>query len=160
MSFSRGIYWQFSVKSYAQLTQASVSSRQFRNSAQATGTHEAFVSRRVSLSLRSVHSPAACPDTVWSPNGKFLAFQDALGAIRFWSPFQLNLSVTVARKGVLSPKSILFSKRWSSAGRRFFGRRESLRCRRAARRRTAREGVKSRPISCPARLGAPTLALR
>jgi hypothetical protein len=62
------------------------------------------------LSLRSVHSPAACPVTVWSPNGKFLAFQDALGAVRFWSPFQLNASVTVARKGVLSQEHLVFEK--------------------------------------------------
>jgi WD40 repeat protein len=47
---------------------------------------------------------------VWSPNGEYLAFQDALGAIRFWNPFQPKLSVAVARKGFQAPDDILFSK--------------------------------------------------
>jgi WD40 repeat protein len=47
---------------------------------------------------------------VWSPNGEYLAFQDALGAVRFWNPFQPNFSVAVARKGVLALDGILLSK--------------------------------------------------
>jgi WD40 repeat protein len=47
---------------------------------------------------------------VWSPSGEYLAFQDGLGAVRFWNPFQPNFSVAVARKGVLAPDGIVFSK--------------------------------------------------
>jgi WD40 repeat protein len=47
---------------------------------------------------------------VWSPNGKYLAFQDGVGGIRFWNPFQPDLSVVVARKGVLPLPSIQFSR--------------------------------------------------
>jgi WD40 repeat protein len=35
---------------------------------------------------------------VWSPNGEYLAFQDAVGDIRFWNPFRSDHSVAVARK--------------------------------------------------------------
>jgi WD40 repeat protein len=47
---------------------------------------------------------------IWSLNGEYLAFQDAVGAIRFWNPFKPSFSVAVARKGVLAPDGILFSK--------------------------------------------------
>jgi WD40 repeat protein len=45
----------------------------------------------------------------WSPNGEYLAFQDALGDVRFWNPFQPNLSVAVARKGA-HYSNLLFSR--------------------------------------------------
>jgi hypothetical protein len=35
----------------------------------------------------------------WSPNGEYVAFYDALGAIRFWNPLQSGLSAVVARRG-------------------------------------------------------------
>jgi WD40 repeat protein len=47
---------------------------------------------------------------VWSPNGKYLGFCDATGDIRFWSPFQSDLSVVVARKVGSSHGSLLFSR--------------------------------------------------
>ena len=56
---------------------------------------------------------------VWSPDGEYLAFQDAVGAIRFWNPFQPNFSVVVARKGVLAPDGILFSKDGSQLAANF-----------------------------------------
>jgi WD40 repeat protein len=46
---------------------------------------------------------------VWSPNGEYLAFQDAIGDLRFWNPHQPALSVVIARKG--NPQgNLLFSK--------------------------------------------------
>jgi WD40 repeat protein len=44
----------------------------------------------------------------WSPNGKYLAFQ-AIDGIRFWSPFQSDLSVLVARNGAIYG-SLVFSR--------------------------------------------------
>jgi WD40 repeat protein len=35
----------------------------------------------------------------WASSGEYLAFHDALGDIRFWNPFQPDLSVRVAREG-------------------------------------------------------------
>jgi WD40 repeat protein len=46
---------------------------------------------------------------VWSPKGDYLAFQDGLGDIRFWNPFQPKLSIAVARKGV-HYSNLLFSR--------------------------------------------------
>jgi WD40 repeat protein len=46
---------------------------------------------------------------VWSPNGEYLAFLDAVADIRFWNPFQLDLSVAVARKAAVDG-TLLFSR--------------------------------------------------
>jgi hypothetical protein len=48
----------------------------------------------------------------WSPSGEYLAFYDAVGAIRFWNPLQPNLSVVVARGGnqYFGGGNLLFSK--------------------------------------------------
>jgi WD40 repeat protein len=45
---------------------------------------------------------------VWSPNGKYLAFLDAVADIRFWNPFQSDLSVAVTRKAA-GDGTLLFS---------------------------------------------------
>lgn len=55
---------------------------------------------------------------VWSPNGEYLAFQDALGDIRFWNPFQQGLSVNVARKSK-TYSSLLFSSDGSQLAANF-----------------------------------------
>jgi hypothetical protein len=54
---------------------------------------------------------------VWSPNGKYLAFQ-AIDDIRFWSPFQSDLSVVVARKGA-GYGSLVFSRDGSQLATNF-----------------------------------------
>lgn len=46
---------------------------------------------------------------IWSPSGEYLAFHDALGDIRLWTPFRPDLSVRVAREGDRSG-SLQFSK--------------------------------------------------
>jgi hypothetical protein len=46
---------------------------------------------------------------VWSPNGRYLAFQDGASDIRFWNPFQSDLSVAVARKAAVYG-TLLFSR--------------------------------------------------
>jgi WD40 repeat protein len=55
---------------------------------------------------------------VWSPNGAYLAFQDALGDIRFWNPFQQGLSVNVARKSK-TYSNLLFSRDGSQLAANF-----------------------------------------
>jgi hypothetical protein len=55
---------------------------------------------------------------VWSPNGEYLAFLDAVADIRFWNPFQLDLSVAVARKAV--DGTLLFSRDGSQLAVKFF----------------------------------------
>jgi WD40 repeat protein len=46
---------------------------------------------------------------IWSPNSDYLAFYDALGAIRFWNPLRPGLSVVAARGGNRYG-NLLFSK--------------------------------------------------
>jgi WD40 repeat protein len=57
---------------------------------------------------------------MWSPNGEYLAFYDALGAIRFWNPLQPGLSVVVARGGDhYYGGNLLFSKDGSQMSANF-----------------------------------------
>jgi WD40 repeat protein len=61
---------------------------------------------------------------VWSPNGEYLAFQDAVGDIRFWNPFRSDHSVAVARKagGNAPPfrhSALLFSRDGSQLAANF-----------------------------------------
>jgi WD40 repeat protein len=55
---------------------------------------------------------------VWSPNGEYLAFQDARGDIRFWNPFRPGLSVNVARKSK-KYSNLLFSSDGSQLAANF-----------------------------------------
>jgi WD40 repeat protein len=54
---------------------------------------------RLAASLASFPGGLSRSGLAWSPGGEYLAFQDAIGDVRFWKPFQPNLSVTVARGG-------------------------------------------------------------
>jgi hypothetical protein len=57
---------------------------------------------------------------MWSPNGEYLAFYDAVGAIRFWNPLQPGLSVVVARGGNhYFGGNLLFSKDGSQMSANF-----------------------------------------
>jgi hypothetical protein len=57
---------------------------------------------------------------MWSPNGEYLAFYDALGAIRFWNPLQTGLSAVVARGGNgYFGGNLLFSKNGSQMSANF-----------------------------------------
>jgi hypothetical protein len=56
---------------------------------------------------------------VWSRNGEYLAFLDAVTDIRFWNPFRLDLSVVVARKGA-GDGTLLFSRDGSQLAAGFF----------------------------------------
>jgi WD40 repeat protein len=58
---------------------------------------------------------------VWSPTGKYIAFEDALGNIRFWSPFKPHLSVEVAHLADTPGDSLLFSKDGSKLAANFWG---------------------------------------
>jgi WD40 repeat protein len=55
---------------------------------------------------------------VWSPNGEYLAFLDAVADIRFWNPFQSDLSVAVARKAA-GNGTLLFSRDGSQLAANF-----------------------------------------
>jgi WD40 repeat protein len=48
-------------------------------------------------------------ELLWSPSGGYIAFQDGHRDIRFWNPFQPNLSVKVAR-GAEVYSNLVFSK--------------------------------------------------
>jgi hypothetical protein len=53
--------------------------------------------------------PGGLSQLVWSRNGQYLAFRDAVGGIRFWSPFKPNLSARVLREAAPGSR-LLFSR--------------------------------------------------
>ena len=57
-------------------------------------------------------------ELLWSPSGEYIAFKDGRGDIRFWNPFQPNLSIKVAR-GAERFDNLLFSKDGSQLAANF-----------------------------------------